>query len=52
MLFKYLRRVLKAGDENCQEGAENLNKARKIWVQMKRILIREGADPNMLGLFF
>ena len=32
--------------------ADNLRKARKSWKNMMRILIREGEDPGISGLFF
>ena len=50
--FKYLGWVLTAGDDKWTAVAGNLRKARKSWVQMTRILIREGADPKVSGLFF
>ena len=50
--FKYLGRVLTEGVDDWLAVAGNLRKARKIWMQMVRILIREGADPKVLGLLF
>ena len=38
--FKHLLKVLEAGGDNCPTVTGNLRKARKIWVQMTRILIR------------
>ena len=32
--------------------AGNLRKERKIWVQTRMILIREGVDPKVSGHFF
>ena len=29
-----------------------MRKARKIWTRMTRILVREGSDPSISGLFF
>ena len=50
--FKYLGRVLTEGDDNCPEVEGNFRKARKIWMLMKRILIRERDYPKVSGLFF
>ena len=50
--FKYLGRVLTAGDDNWTEVEGKLRKTRKIWVRMTRILIRNGAELKILGLFF
>ena len=50
--FKYLGRVLTAGDDNWTEVAVNLRKLRKSWVQMTRILSQEGADLKVSGNFF
>ena len=41
-----------AGDDDCPVVAGNLQKAKKIWERMLRILIWEGADPKVLGHFF
>ena len=50
--FKYLGRVLMSEDDYWLAVAVNLSKARKIWVQMTRILIREGAEPKVSVLLF
>ena len=50
--FKYLGRVVTAGDDNCPEVAVNLVKARKSWGRLSRILSREGADKRVSGNFF
>ena len=41
-----------AGDDNWPAVAGMLIKARKSWMQMTRILVREGAYPRISGLFF
>ena len=51
-LFKYLGRVLTAADDNWPEVVGNLWKAWKSWEQMVRIVVREGAIPWVLGVFF
>ena len=50
--FKYLGRIMTAGDDNWPAVAGNLVKARKSWVQLTRILSREGADKRISGTFF
>ena len=50
--FKYLGRVMTAGDDNWPVVAGNLVKARKSWGRLSRILTREGADRRVLGNFF
>ena len=50
--FKYLGRVMTAGDDDWQEVVGNLVKAQKIWGRLARILSREGADKRVLGNFF
>ena len=51
-LFKYLGRVLTAKDNNWSAFSSNLRKSRKIWMQIMRILSREGAYPKVSGLCF
>ena len=50
--FKYLGQVMTVGDGNWTAVAGDLVKARKSWVRLSRILIREGADKRVLGNFF
>ena len=50
--FKYMGRALMAGNDNWTEVAGNLRKARKSWVQITRILSREGDYLKVLGIFF
>ena len=49
--FRYLGRVITAGGYDWPAGVGNLQKARKSWGWLSRILIREGADPKVLGHF-
>ena len=46
--FKYLGRILTAGDDDWPEVAGNLEKAQKSWGRLKRILSREGVDKRVL----
>ena len=50
--FKYLGRVMTAGDDDWAAVTGNLQKAGKSWGRMSRILRREGADPKIVGHFF
>ena len=50
--FKYLGRVMTAGDDDWPAVAGNLVKARKSWGRLTRILSREGADKRVSGNFF
>ena len=50
--FRYLGRVLTAGDNDWLAVVGNLGKARNSWGKLSRILIREGADPKVLGHFY
>ena len=50
--FKYLGRVMTAGDDDWLAVAGNLVNARKIWGRLARILSREGADKRVSGNFF
>ena len=50
--FKYLEWVISATDDNWSVMVRNLSQAKKFWIRMSRILIREGAAPRVFGLFF
>ena len=50
--FKYLGRVITAGNDNWPAVAGNLLKARKSWGRLLRILSREGAGKRVSGKFF
>ena len=50
--FKYLVRVMTAGDENWPAVAGNLVKAQKTWGRMLRIISQEGSDKRVSGNFF
>ena len=50
--FKYLGRIMTAGDNDWPAVVVNLVKARKIWGRLTRILSREGADKRVSGTFF
>ena len=50
--FKYLERILMAGDNDWAAVAGNLGKARKSWGRLHRILSREGENKRVSGNFF
>ena len=50
--FKYLGIILTAGDDDWPEVAGNLEKSRKSWGQLQRILSREGISKRVLGKCF
>ena len=50
-MFKYMERVMKAIDYDWSAVVGNLQKTRKIWGRLSRILSREGGDPKVLGHF-
>ena len=52
LTFRYMGRVLTAGDDDWIVVVGNLGKARKSWGQLSRILSREGAHPKVSGNFY
>ena len=50
--FTYLRRVMTVGDDEWPAVAGNIQKARRSWGRLQRILRREGATPRISGSFF
>ena len=50
--FRYLGRVLTAGDDDWIAVVGNLRKTRKIWGRLSRILSQEGVDPKVSGSFY
>ena len=49
--FKYLGRVMTAGDYVWTEVVGKLQRPRNSWGRLSRILSREGADPKVSGMF-
>ena len=47
--FRYLGRVMTAGDDDWPTVVGNLKTARKSWGRLLQILSREGVDPKVLG---
>ena len=50
--FKYLGRTLSANNSNWPALYKNLIKARKKWALISRPLLRDGATPRILGMFY
>ena len=50
--FQYLGRLLTATDNDWPALAGNIKKARRIWVRLARVLVREGADPKVSQNFY
>ena len=50
--FKYLGHVMTTGDDDWTTVAGNLRRYHKSWTHMNMILVEEGADPKISGLFF
>ena len=50
--FKYLGRIMTAGDHDWPVVAGNLVKAQMSWGRLTRILIREGAEKRTSETFF
>ena len=40
-----------ASDDDCTTVAGNLMEARKSWARISRILVREGENPKLSGMF-
>ena len=49
--FRYLGRVMTVGYYDWPEVLGKIQKARKSWGRLSRILSRDGADPKVLGHF-
>ena len=50
--FRYLGRVLTAGDDDWLAVVGNLGNVRKSWGRLLRILSQEGEDPKVLGHYY
>ena len=52
LTFKYMGRVLTAGDDDWLAVVGKLGKARRSWGRLSRVLGREGADPKVSRKFY
>ena len=52
LTFRYLGKVLTAGDDDWLAVVDNLGKSRKSWGQLYLILSQEGADPKVSRKFY
>ena len=50
--FKCLGRAMTAGDDDWPAVVGNLQKARKSWGRLLRIMIQEGEDPKVSEHYF
>ena len=50
--FRYLGRLLTAMDDDWPAVAGNIQKARRSWGRLEKILGREGADPKVSRTFY
>ena len=50
--FRYLGRILTATDDDWPAVAGNIQKARRIWGRLAKIMSREGADPKVSQTFY
>ena len=50
--FRYLVRLLTATDDDWPAVSGNINKARRSWGWLARVLGREGADPKVSRTFY
>ena len=50
--FRYLGRVLTAGDYGWLAVVDNPGKAINSWGRLSQILSQEGADPKLSGFFY
>ena len=50
--FKYLGRILTDLDDDWPAVVGDLRKSRKSWTRLSRVLVREGVNPILSGIFF
>ena len=50
--FRYLRRLLTEMEKEWPAVAGNIQKARRIWRRLAKVLGREGADPKVSRTFY
>jgi hypothetical protein len=50
--FIYLGRQLSSADDDWPEVVKNLEKARKRWATISRVLIRDRATPRISEMFY
>ena len=49
--FEYFGQILTAFDDDWPAVVRNIRKARKIWTRLSRILLREGVNIGLSGMF-
>jgi hypothetical protein len=50
--FKYLGRILTDTDDDYPALYRNLSRARQRWGMVRRVLVRDGADPRTMAYFY
>ena len=50
--FRYLGRVMTAGDDNSLAVVSNLGKALRSWGRLSRFMVQEVADPKLSRTFY
>ena len=50
--FKYLGRILDKNDDDLPAIKANIQKAKKRWARITRVLTRENASPRVMGYFY
>ena len=50
--FKYLGRIVSSTDSDWPALKKNLTKARQRWAMISRVLVRDGADARISGMFY
>ena len=50
--FKYLGKILDRPDYNWSEVRWNVRKAHQVWIQVGKILRREGTYPRVSEMFY
>jgi len=50
--FRYLGRIITSTDDDWPALYRNLTKARKRWGMVSRVLVRDGASPRAMAMFY
>ena len=51
-VFKYLRRMMDRSYNDWPKVLRNIRKERQVWGRIRKMLRREGADPDVLDKFY
>ena len=50
--FRYLGRTLDQTDDDCPAVRRNIMRASSVWGRLRTLLLREGAEPRVLEIFY